>query len=118
MLFGAAAGAGQLTTDGAGASIWRVTGEDPRPEYLALLDWVETKNQRTAALVDRRAAGEDVDAEFRELFHDFLAELACLLDTDRVKALVDRIEADEQVDDAEVQATLRDAITNMDGTAS
>ncbi len=95
-----------------------MTGENPRPPHLAFLDWVETKNQRTAALVDRRAAGEDVDAEFRELFHDFFAELACLLDTDRAKALVDRIEAGEQVDDAEFRATLRDAITNMDGFPS
>ncbi|MDQ3607569.1 MAG: hypothetical protein M3459_01525 [Actinomycetota bacterium] len=95
-----------------------MTGQDPRPEYLAVLDWAETTNQRTAALVDRRAAGEDVDAEFCEMFHDVLAKLACLLDTDRVKALRDRIEAGEQVDDAEFQATLLDAIQNMDGAAS
>lgn len=56
-------------------------------------------------------AGEEVtDTEWRALLHELFASLARVLDTDSVKALVDRIEAGEQVDDDEARETLRDAI--------
>ena len=74
---------------------------------------------------DRMAAGDVTDAEAAEFLLDVLQKLrdvdpvvACVLDSDRVEALIDRMAAGEQVDHAELRAAGLDAITNMDGLDS